>query len=487
MRRALWITVIACLGIGPATTFAYLSLPLPPADAVPEYEVIASSGDPAPEGWNDPHFGRLRSAVVDPDTGEVAFIGAVQGSNFSSGIWVQSGDQLRLELLSAEFTYVLGPGDEIYHFHEFERLVAFTGYSILHVALVGPQGGDSTRGFFKDQSGLFQGQAIGLSDKGSEKQWIVDDLRGVSRLRGDFVALRLSGPDISDPSETRIYDFDPYNGFLDTFEPIASTAAGFANPSDQDGTLSPTPVPLGDFSPGAAFLATVTPNGGTPEPGIFQPFGTPYRIWDGRAPAGTPQETSITITGEIASNRDHAWTANTAIHEPGRAEYQSLVSIGYFGSWQETFSDVRQLLSVGDAAPWAGQNAIVASIGPPAIGSIAEIVPRSPLGKGGLIQAVSVRVNGPGIDDSNDETLLFFDRVRRPFVLAREGTPIHLSDGTSGLVTHIEMTPASIDIDDAVTFILELDGTRDVVVRTRLVDPPPVPAPSTPPVAGAGQ
>lgn len=487
MRCGIWL-IVGSLGLGwLPSAVAYRESSLLPVDAVAGYEPVVATGV---AGWagSESKFASLRSAVVDPRTGGIAFIGEMEGGTFGSAIWFADGDRVEPRLVEGREL----DGHPGHQLESFLRLVGVQNGSVVHVSTVRREGEPLAKAFCWDSSAIVEGQQIGFSDRGASEDWTVDELIGTSISDANYVTVRLSGPGIANADEVRLYELEW--GTFAAFEPIAASESGGFDFGLVEGKLKISPLPLASGAWGATVAVdTIDRSSGLPVAGegLVQVLDSSYQIWDGRPPVGSADGTSVEFAGGIATNRDHSWAAVALVAEPGQAAMRTVLGNGAVGSRADKFDDVVRIVQVGAPAPWAGPEAVIGEIvGGVAVGATAEILPYAPDAEMGTIQVVQLRIVGPGIDSANDDCLVLFDRAGRPFVLVREGAVVGLEGGWGGLVTAFDFTASSVTDADEVAVVLELDGSRDVLVRAKLVapkaaTPEPTPVPSGPAVTVA--
>ncbi len=462
-------------------SWGYREVDLPPDGAVAKYEVIVASGDPVPGFDPGVTFATLSGAFIDPSTEEVAFLADVAGADFETGAFATHADRPRLASRLGD-AVDFGPSDAQEAVStSFDQIVHFDFSSVFVSAQVDVGGGALHRAYLDGDRAWVEGQTIVLENgTATGAEVVLDELIGVSFLRKLYGSIRVSGPEIETGTDIRIYSLSDLGAFLSSDKLIASKADGFRSVGEVDGFLRDSPAPFASSGPGAAFVADV-PEEGADAIGLFQLAGAPYRVWNGRLPSELPVGSSVTITGGVSANSDHSWVATAEIEEPGSGSYEALIGKDFASNSGEY--GAKKFLSVGDQAAWAGRGASVVALGEAAIGQTAEYESGGLQQTIGAVVVVKVWVEGAGIDESNDECLVFLDRANRPHVLAREGATVTLDDGSAGVITGLDSGSWAVSDDDAVAMVLELDQDRDVLVRARLVEPTtavaPIPVQST--------
>lgn len=435
----------------------------PAASIVPEFEVIAKSGDPV-EGTTFQGFGET-SLMADAPV--VAVIATFHGPLFQ-GIWESADRQILVKtgdaVSVAEKTWTIGrldamrldPSGNVQFLADIRDSAhigqrAFFASPHLPPVLIErePVRADIASRFFPDHPeppALVCEKISGFSANINETRWLVSGTFSGGGLAHHDAIFGETGPLLR---------------------------AGTAMPEFPEETLSGFSMAFMDPAPGGAAVFTLVPSIIT---GIWQVdlTGTPYlRFLLNDSPKNEPPGATINNPWGPAANWHHT-TVFTAMVVSGYSSGHSVL-------WVSAGSELLTLARQGEPAP-DGNGAVFFTFRSPAPGS------NRPGSNKGCRAVFVANLEGSGVAPSNDVGLYVAGNDGSLHKILREGDLFSVSKNDQRTVAAFTFTPWSLNGLDQVSLSIDFTDGSSALVITRLTGtqtsptPTPTPTPETAPL-----
>jgi hypothetical protein len=464
---------------GAVLFFAHLGLSLASESLVPQYEVIAKSGDPVSPG-SDLLFKRFTQSSLEADARVVACEVTLQGAGVTPdnqfGIWQSENGHVQVR--SGDRACTDASTNTDLYFRKFDSLRITPAGDVQFLATLSPENTTAIlkKAFFPS---WFSREPLLTGDWLS---WNVRDLLCPSAMRwevtctaisgfsariteSDFVvAATFSGPGLDDSNNEAIV----------TYNSISVRKGDATYGTGGSCIISSLSTAFQNSAPGYVFRAPVTPSG---TDGIWQTgsanYSTPY--------AYKRVQVGDTFTQENADYKI------LGVRDPACALYHdtSLVAVVENLSTNSSFEavlnastfyygdELRLIKKQGDPAPVSEPNTVFASFDSPMPGPFSHSSDTLPV-------TFLAKLSGPSITTANDTGVFVVGEDGECRTLLRAGDSISLSKNDTRIVQSFIYTPWSVNLLGAVSLGVDFtDGSSALLIADFVPAPGTTPDPDT--------